>query len=94
MNKRPVGLLPRQVAGAQPPVAGDRRGGRLRIAIVAAHHVRSANPQFADRAGVDVASAMSTMRTSMPGIGGPTDVSARGASSRVCDTVGEVSVNP
>ena len=34
------------------------------------------------------------MRISMPGIGGPTAQSVRGAESSVCETVGEHSVSP
>ncbi len=55
MNSAPSASCRARSPVRSQPVARDRRGGCLRIAIVAVHHVRSANPQFADRTGVDVA---------------------------------------
>ncbi len=48
-----VGIHVAAIAGAQPAVLGDRRGGRLRLAPVAAHQLFAADPDLARDTGRD-----------------------------------------
>ena len=70
-----------EVAGAQPAVGGQRRGGGLGVVEVVRHDAAAPQQDLAGLAGRHVAPSPSTMRSSKPGRGRPTVVAIVSASS-------------
>ncbi len=82
----PVVVTPGEIATVEP-VARERLRGRLRLAVVARHHVRPAVDDLTDLARTASRNSSSTTRSSTPNIGLPTEPILRVASAPLSSVV-------